>query len=221
MNINLEKIRELNRTLIEQALDESRRKPLPRIEGAKYFPSANISTRLVPEFRRELMPFEIPAVFVVGNDGTYLGAGHEENLWPDALSELLERGCSIDYLLVSPKESSVQSFKSLVRDAERKGWTGKLTLLRGPANLDALPLHVRQALDVWSTHHFIVFTDPKLLWLEGRHDENSTIATDCQFVPRKVAETSWVWEIYDKAVKSVRPYLEELPLAEIQELAPT
>lgn len=206
MNIDLDLLERamdsLNPTCVEKVFS------MPRIENSSYFEYAQISTALVPQVEQELNEGDKPDVFIVGNDGYYLSSAHDDNLWPVGLKDLMKRGSNVTYFLTSPTEESLVTFRKLCLDAKSQNLPGSFRVITidDSEKNQPLPKDVKHAIDTWETHHFAVFKEPNLLWLEGCHEPNSTTAIDCQFLGRDASKGSYAWELYHDASEKIRPF---------------
>lgn len=147
----------------------------PQITGKdmKEFPVANIASDLVPEaapfVEASLKEGRHPRIRVVGFDGAYFEKPN--NHWFSTLAKWTENGLDLTYLFTgSVCNEAITALQSLAK-------TGHVTVykVRQPQP------QFQKRLARWENFHFVLFDEPKQLWIEGEHLPEAKTATDCEY----------------------------------------
>jgi len=183
--------------------------------AAEHFSFAALSSVLCPRLETEFhkaVKTTHPVIYVIGNEGAYLEKKGKER-WKNFLNDWGVTGkAEIHYLLLSPQPTVLPIIKALLDTAGAKG---KLTFYKRPASISHLPVAVKESLERWETHHFLISKNPKALWVEGNHPAGSPNAYDCAFFNSDACEGSPDWDIYHNTVKTVWPYLQKIDPSEL------
>lgn len=176
----------------------------PRV--AQQFPKAALSSVLCKLADEELanIPAEgISELYVIGNEGSYLVKGNPR--WREFLSKWADSGkVRISYFLRTPSKEVLSEITKL-QSPSLQFFSPK-----GQDTDTELPATVRECLDNWNTHHFVLCKNPNFLWIEGNHPENSTEAYNCAFFDTRACQQSPEWEIYNNTAEHVWPHLEKI-----------
>lgn len=148
-----------------------------RQPGVVPIPTANIATDL-----KERVEIQRGSrAFIVGYDGPNLSADNYP--WIEMLEEWLKKGCEITYLLIKPTERATNALLSLV-PSEAAGKLSVYTVSEPSKDSGSAAEFINQ----WRTFHFGIFEEPRQLWVEGCHEPGVTVAKDCFFFPKGVAD---------------------------------
>jgi hypothetical protein len=146
-----------------------------RSESILYFAEGKIASHLGPLLKKYAGPET--RMKVVGSDGFYLGC--EKPGWRECVSGL---GSEWVFFLQKPTDAA----RDEVRELVAKGCKVTLYVLDPSKQPDSEDVEVLEAL---KTNHFLVSSNPKMLWIEENHPEQSTVAYNCAFVPPTIASS--------------------------------
>jgi hypothetical protein len=130
-------------------------------------------------------------VHIVGNDCANLSGSYTH--WMKLLEAWISRGCTIRYLVRSLSTESLQLLSSLASKRGKNG--GRLEVFKIKDLRKARP-DMRALLNKWRTFHFVVFENPRQLWIETSHQPGNTYAEDCFFHPKCVAKHLGLIDVY-------------------------
>ena len=160
-------------------------------------PEANIADHMTPRVRRHIT--DQSTIRVVGADCHYLE--HREK-WAENLRSWLERGCQIDYLVSQPSANA----HGVLRDIHSE--YPERFHFRDVVDLDdSISAENKKRLKELRTFHFVLFDNPRQIWIEGNHPEESLQAFDCEYVPPKRAQRDDRYEEYSDVFEATWRHL--------------
>jgi len=133
---------------------------------------------------------------IVGNDG--VNARTPDYPWLELLGQWMDNGCQIEYLLVAANDLTI----SLLTGLNRSHPKGSLKVCM-PDWTRALPKDTEVWLREWRTFHFIVFENPKQLWIECCHRPGELQAERCAFFPEAAAKSTALFDVFRARFKYV------------------
>lgn len=170
-------------------------------------PDANIATDLGPQLENLLQNGS--HLSIVGYDGATVA--DPKYVWKPTLERWLQRGCTIDYLLLAPSATAIAAFKKV-----SQGLTNgqRLRLFRRKQVRQQNIPNVELVLDEWETFHFVVSESPETLWIETNHPTSDPKAHNCYFFPPKAAlETGLAKDYKRRFDQVIAAACDEVPLS--------
>jgi hypothetical protein len=157
--------------------------------GAEFLPRANIATDLLPRVKDYMR--KDSSVDLIGNDGPNLNVpGNPEYPWFDALVEWAKQGCTIRYLLLDPSpgaQEALARIKSIVGEGRFNAFKLKKD--------EKIKGEWADIVKDWERFHFVLFNNPKQLWVETDHQRGDPSASGCYFLPPPLVEKAGIYEV--------------------------
>lgn len=132
------------------------------------------------EFMKDIHLNKKTTISIVG--GRCANIDDDNYPWIERLKAWLNEGVTINYLLIEATEQSKERLALLGSEFSNRLKTFYIDDVEAISDSETKRL-VKES----RTTHFILFTDPKLIWLEGNHPTGSKEAYDCEFVNTKRA----------------------------------
>ncbi|MBV1865790.1 MAG: hypothetical protein KUG74_15325 [Rhodobacteraceae bacterium] len=164
------------------------RQPANNFNKSARLSEATVARQLVPRFDELIELGDI--LTIPGCDGTYYKSAGGA-MWLAALQDWLDRGCTIQYLLVDTDPADLGGILNLVQHFP------ETFVLKLPAHIlgedDPDFLTNLGVFNEFRSFHPVILFDsekkPKALWLEHFHEEHSHIAREVDYVAPQDIET--------------------------------
>lgn len=168
----------------------------------RIFAKASVATVLIPLVRGHIK--EGTTIRIVGNDGENL-CNESYCLWRNAIVDWMKKfNCKIEYIFVNPNDQTVQSVKNIITEMKQT----KSSEVFYPYKIDSEKIknnkEYLEIVEMIKTFHFVVFDNPKQIWLESYHEEGSLTAYDCEYIPPALASNDIRFNILKEKFESIK-----------------
>jgi hypothetical protein len=156
---------------------------------------ARIASNLAPRARRHLG--EKTRCYVVGYDCPNLTKrGYTE--WEKFLVAACQAGCKISYYLGKTSEPAMQRFHRIATESQARRGQIKV-YVRDREGSRIAESYANQ----WKTFHFVIFENPRQLWIETNHPQGKTEAYNCYYLPPAKAKNEPLLDLFKSRFQMV------------------
>jgi hypothetical protein len=148
--------------------------------GVERVKKAAIASALAPRAKEHLG--KNSHIYVVGHDCPNLTQPSYKG-WETFLVDACNKGCKLTYYLGKKNEAVIQRFRQIAEQSKARPDQIRVYMRDHTGSAFA-----ESFADQWKTFHFVVFENPRQLWIETNHPEGETEAHDCYYLSPADAE---------------------------------